>query len=111
MTYCSHEKQNNCTTRKQVKKMRCPYLSNATEKVCVKMLEAQISEALNDFDLKHFCDGNPIYCYYFRLPQLQTDQDPSQTGAVQKIPLPPATIERKHPISLKELLIKSDRTP
>lgn len=30
------------------------------------MLAENISEELTDFDLRHFCYGRPIYCYYFR---------------------------------------------
>lgn len=32
------------------------------------MLEEKFAEDLTDFDLKHFCRGNPVYCYYFRKP-------------------------------------------
>ena len=48
--------------------MKCPYLSSGSKKECVKMLSQDMVDTLTDFDLKHFCDGNPIYCYYFRLP-------------------------------------------
>jgi hypothetical protein len=91
--------------------MRCPYLSNATKKVCVKMLEAQISGDLNDFDIKHFCDSNPIYCYYFRLPQLQKTTE-NQTEPEQKISssfLP--NNEKKTLTAIKELLFKPDENP
>ena len=46
--------------------MRCPYLSSASKEKCTKMLDENIDEELSDFDLKHFCHGYPIYCYYFR---------------------------------------------
>jgi hypothetical protein len=59
--------------------MRCPYLSSASSKECVKMLEQNIDDELSDFDLKHFCDGNPVYCYYFRLPQLELKRTPAAT--------------------------------
>jgi len=89
--------------------MRCPYLSNATKKVCVKMLEAQVSEDLNDFDIKHFCDGDPVYCYYFRLPQLQKTQplEPEQNATP---PLPPEVKKNPFP-SLKDLILKPDENP
>jgi hypothetical protein len=48
--------------------MKCPYLSSASKKECVKMLAENMEGELSEFDLKHFCDGNPVYCYYFRLP-------------------------------------------
>lgn len=54
-----------------MQKMKCPYLSSVSQKECVKMLAEKMDSELSDFDLKHFCDGNPVYCYYFRLPTLQ----------------------------------------
>ena len=89
--------------------MRCPYLSNATKKVCVKMLEAQVSEDLNDFDIRHFCDGDPVYCYYFRLPQLQKTQ-PIQPEKENFPSLLPNTQKKLFP-SLKELLLKPNENP
>lgn len=52
--------------------MKCPYLSSASRKECVKMLAENMGGELSEFDLKHFCDGNPVYCYYFRVPVTQT---------------------------------------
>jgi len=49
--------------------MTCPYLViNAGKKICRRMLEDGINEAVSDFDVKHYCEGNPINCYYFRSP-------------------------------------------
>jgi hypothetical protein len=91
--------------------MRCPYLSTATKKECVKMLEAQTSGDLNDFDIKHFCDGNPIYCYYFRLPQLQktaqTPAEPEQETLASLI----RNAEKKPVTTIKQLLFKPDKNP
>lgn len=53
--------------------MRCPYLSCASKRECVKMVAESMEGDLSEFDLKHFCDGNPIYCYYFRLSKTQPD--------------------------------------
>lgn len=75
------------------------------------MLEAKISGDLNDFDIKHFCEGDPIYCYYFRLPQLQkANENPTETE--QKI-LPSLTIsnEKKSLSFIKELLPRLDEKP
>jgi hypothetical protein len=88
--------------------MKCPYLSNASKKKCVKMLAENIDEELSDFDLKHFCDGNPIYCYYFRLPALQAaaklSKDKVSLEKVPKeVPLPTA--------SLKSISLKTERNP
>ena len=75
--------------------MRCPYLSSASNKECVKMLEMNIEGDLSDFDLKRFCGGNPVYCYYFRLPALEAVERISKPEHSLKplpkdIPLPAA---------------------
>lgn len=54
--------------------MKCPYLSSGSKKECVKMLSQDMVDELTDFDLAHFCDGNPVYCYYFRLPTQKSRQ-------------------------------------
>lgn len=51
--------------------MKCPYLSKASKKVCIKMLELKLKGELTDFDIRNYCEGNPIFCYYFRLPQVE----------------------------------------
>ncbi len=53
--------------------MKCPYLSEASKKICVKMLELKLKGELTDFDVRHYCTGNPIFCYYFRLPQIEKE--------------------------------------
>jgi hypothetical protein len=62
----------------------------------MKMLEANISGDLSDFDVKHFCDGDPNHCYYFRLTQLQKTKE-NPTEAEQKIlPLLTLNNEKNH---------------
>jgi hypothetical protein len=73
--------------------MRCPYLSSASKKECVRMLEEQVDGEVSEFDLKHFCDGNPVYCYYFRSPVLQAaehllEADTSIDVLPKAIPVP-----------------------
>lgn len=92
-------KQQNCSTSKQqCTKMKCPYLSSASAKECVKMLAENMGGELSEFDLKHFCDGNPVYCYYFRLPAAQSashlqkteaelETTPSKTSFLRKLTL------------------------
>ena len=78
--------------------MKCPHLSSASKKECVKMLAENMGGELSEFDLKHFCDGNPIYCYYFRVPVTQTSTSlrqiepeletcPEDTSLLKKIAL------------------------
>ncbi len=73
--------------------MKCPYLSSASKKECVKMLAENLDGEVSDFDLEHFCDGNPVYCYYFRQPSLQattqlSTEEPSLETTPKEIPLP-----------------------
>ena len=62
------------------------------------MSAENIDEELSDFDLKHFCDGNPVYCYYFRRPALQKTMPPSKPEAPPTdIPIkfsPPTALEK-----------------
>ncbi len=73
--------------------MKCPYLSSASKKKCVKMSAENLDEELTEFDMKHFCDGNPVYCYYFRSPSAQPlerfakKETPIET-LPEEIPLP-----------------------
>jgi hypothetical protein len=86
--------------------MKCPYLSSASKKECVKMLAERMDGALSDFDLKHFCDGNPIYCYYFRSRTLDSSDrlnGPTVTADVT------TTEKRMFPATaLKESVLKQD---
>jgi len=56
--------------------MKCPYLSISPKKRCINMTEEKMDEELTDFDLKHFCEGKPIYCYYFRKPAIKPRREP-----------------------------------
>jgi len=46
--------------------MKCPYISNSPPK-CTRMIEEGLDGELSDFDIQHFCDGNPVNCYFYRL--------------------------------------------
>ena len=53
-------------------KMECPYLSAAPEgKICRLMVEQRLDGELDDFDITHYCKGNPNYCYFYRSCSLQ----------------------------------------
>jgi len=47
--------------------MDCPYSSvTQNEKIC-RLMEVQGLDAeLDDFDLTHYCKGNPNHCFFFR---------------------------------------------
>ena len=51
---------------KNTKGVKCPYLSNSPKRICLKMVEAGLDARVSQFDVKHFCMGNPNNCYYFR---------------------------------------------
>ena len=52
---------------KNIKGIKCPYLSNGPKRICVKMVEADLDAGVSQFDAKHFCMGNPNNCYFFRV--------------------------------------------
>ncbi len=85
--------------------MKCPYLSSSSKKICVKMLEMKLNPELTDFDIRNYCEGNPIYCYYFRLPQIEEKlkRQQEKPNSLRKIrvvyrKLPEIKIERKNVI-------------
>jgi len=53
--------------------MKCPYLRNSPPK-CIRMIEKGLDGKISDFDIQHFCDGNPVNCYFYRLPPSQKDE-------------------------------------
>lgn len=88
--------------------MKCPYLSSASKKECVRMLEEQVDGEVSEFDLKHFCDGNPVYCYYFRSPVLQAaerllEADTSVEVLAKEIPVPTGLV--------RDVPLKMDKDP
>jgi len=64
----------NCLTALQVAyKMQCTHLSNKEErKTCQGMLEKGLDGEVSDFDIKRFCMGNPLCCYYSRTSSKHT---------------------------------------
>ena len=65
--------------------MKCPYLSEASKKICVKMLELKLKGDLTDFDIRHYCTGNPIFCYYFRLLQIEKEMKENEKKILKEI--------------------------
>lgn len=48
-------------------RMECFHLlCEASKKVCRQMLERGLDGELDDFDVAHYCKGNPNYCFFFR---------------------------------------------
>jgi len=47
--------------------MQCPYLfTKDGKRICERIVEEGANGEVSDFDIQHYCNGNPIYCYYFR---------------------------------------------
>jgi len=47
--------------------MKCPYLSvDEGKNICIRMEEEGKVGEVSDFDVLHYCNGNPVNCYYFR---------------------------------------------
>ena len=91
--------------------MQCPYLSNSSKNVCIKMLETNMNGDLTDFDLKHFCNGDPVYCYYYRFSIIQ-DTTENLTIEHEKTLSPKAPeIQQKTWITRKELQFKNGQNP
>jgi hypothetical protein len=81
-------KKNVQQKNRKTRKMQCPYLETNPKRTCRKMLEAEVDEAISDFDLTHYCEGNPICCYYYRL---STTQDNLETPQPTKKNLQPSS--------------------
>lgn len=59
--------------------IRCPYLSSESKrKKCTKMIEAELSEEISDSDYEHYCDGNPIYCFFLQGNGMPKESEKSQ---------------------------------
>ncbi len=77
------------------------------------MLARDLDGGLSEFDLKHFCDGSPIYCYYFRLPALQEKQvrlsKTARSSEILSKEIPFSTsLEKEISLKAKELLSRED---
>jgi len=60
--------------------MRCPHLSeNDGKKTCKIMEEKSMDGEVSDFDVQHYCHGNPINCYFFRTSERQTTVQSEKT--------------------------------
>jgi hypothetical protein len=59
--------------------MECPCLSECKgRKVCREMLAKGIDEEVSDFDIDHYCEGNPFNCYFFRMLEREEADQPGK---------------------------------
>ena len=49
------------------------------------MLELKLKGDLTDFDIRHYCIGNQIFCYYFRLPQIEKEMKENEKKKLRTI--------------------------
>jgi len=85
----------------EVVKMGCPYiLIDADRKICRKMLEKGLDGELDDFDVTHYCRGNPSHCFFFRFynNRIEVSGQPEENDLdvpiVPLIPLAPVVLDR-----------------
>lgn len=77
--------------------MGCPYLQTDTDrKVCRQMVEQGLDGEIDDFDVIHYCRGNPNHCFFFRFyhrgtqTTAQLEEDGSE-ACLSDLPLVPDT--------------------
>jgi len=69
--------------------MPCPYLSVKDGlKICKRMEKETIDSTVSDFDIQHYCNGNPVNCYYFRKPNKHTKEQKHEELKHQTSPSP-----------------------
>ena len=69
-------------------KMECLHLSVvADNKICKLMANQRLDGTLDEFDIKHYCKGNPNLCYFHRLHTVQKpanrQPEENQSEAIQ----------------------------
>jgi hypothetical protein len=71
--------------------MKCPYLSAEDEKkICQRMTKEKLDGEVSEFDIKQYCTGNPVHCYYFRTAPKDLE-----------------SVEKKQPYMHSELIFKT----
>ena|GEM_PF-2094867 len=61
--------------RSDVGYVKCPYFRQSPNKICVRMAEKGLDARLSNFDIQHFCNGNPINCFFFRLSPSEREDE------------------------------------
>ncbi|MGD8507166.1 MAG: hypothetical protein PVF15_10970 [Candidatus Bathyarchaeota archaeon] len=65
--------------------MECPYISVApNQKICRLMTAQGLEGELDNFDITHYCKGNPNHCYFYRLC---FSQEPIAESSREDVPL------------------------
>ena len=64
--------------RQDIRYVKCPYFRKSPNKICVRMAEKGLDATLSDFDIQHFCNDNPINCFFFRSSSPEKEDKPKQ---------------------------------
>lgn len=74
--------------------MKCPFLlADTKEKVCRQMLKQGLDGELDDFDIAHYCVGNPNHCFFYRFHSRrinaprQLEVDESKLSSAPVVPI------------------------
>jgi hypothetical protein len=88
----------------KVIKMECPYLFiDPGRKICRQMTEQGLDGELDDFDVTHYCKGNPNHCFFFRFNNNRIQVTGQSEGNEPDVPIVPlAPIVLNEPIQLDE---------
>ncbi|MDH5783062.1 MAG: hypothetical protein OEZ35_05295 [Candidatus Bathyarchaeota archaeon] len=84
--------------------MECPYLLiDPGRKICRQMTEQGLDGELDDFDVTHYCKGNPNHCFFFRFYNNRIQVTGQPEGNEPDVPIVPlAPIVLNEPIQLDE---------
>jgi len=65
--------------------MQCPHLFvDDNVKICKRMTEEGMDGKVSDFDVQHYCNGNPVNCYYFRKSKHTKEQSEKENKTQNK---------------------------
>ncbi len=74
------------------------------------MVAENMDGDVSEFDMEHFCDGNPVYCYYFRLRALQESVDlPEERVSLEVLPSDVPVLLSK--VLIKDVSLKTEKEP
>jgi len=74
----------------KVIKMECPYLLiDPGRKICRQMTEQGLDGELDDFDVTHYCKGNPNHCFFFRFYNNRIQVTGQHEGNEPDVPIVP----------------------
>lgn len=84
--------------------MECSHLLNdPSQKICRQMIDQGLDGELDDFDVTHYCKGNPNYCFFFRFYSNRTHVIEESEAYESDLPIVPiGSIVINEPIQTDE---------